>query len=445
MERRKKFNQETAVKLLSEIYPNLNFSESQYKNQLDKIKVICPIHGEFYKSFFHMVYMKQGCQKCGLAEREVNTHKFRRITHEQFLNSVINNNSNPLISFVKTKFIAMNKKVIISCSKHGDVEVLARRLYKGEQDCKFCGTERSSVTRSVSVEEFRTKVYNNEKINSLINIDYNSFRDMKSVVKCECSEHGKFETYPNTLIYGYGCPGCAHIAKGMNKSNNSGSRFVERVKSVHGDRYDLSHAVYRNARSKVIIICKDHGAFEIYPHELYKGTGCPYCSGRLLCPSDFQKQVDMVHGEGRYTCNAFEPMSITVTTTCNKCGNKWEAYHQSLRRGIGCPNCESEPTGFKPDRPGTLYNIKFTLPDGAVCYKVGITNHSVEYRLLRMEIDEDIEVEILDRIYYEVGYEAYEQEQALLRDFSSFRFNGRKFLVSGYTEIFTVNPFTYAL
>lgn len=445
MKKAPKYTQETAINLLYEIYPNLNFSDSQYKNQLDKIKVICPKHGEFYKSFFHMAYMKQGCPKCSKENRVTNTHKFRGVTHEQFIEITMENNANPLISFEKTIFSAMNKKVIITCSKHGDVEVLARRLYKGEQNCKFCGVERSSVTRSVSIEEFKMMVTNNKKISPLIHIDYNSFTSMKSRVSCECEEHGKFETYPVTLLSGCGCPSCARKTRGESKSKRVGEGFLERVKNVHGDKYDLSLAVYTGSKNKCILICKNHGPFEITPSNLYRGQGCPYCSGRLLCPTDFQKQVDMVHGEGRYTCNTFEPMSTTVTTTCNKCGNKWEAYHQSLRRGIGCPNCESEPTGFKPDRPGTLYNIKFTLPDGTICYKVGITNHSVEYRLLRMEVDEDIEVEILERVYYEVGYEAYEQEQALLRDFSSFRFNGRKFLVSGYTELFTVNPFTYAL
>lgn len=183
----------------------------------------------------------------------------------------------------------------------------------------------------------------------------------------------------------------------------------------------------------------------ITPSNFFRGQGCPYCSGRLLCPNDFQKQVDMVHGEGRYTCNTFEPMSLTITTKCNKCGNSWEAYPQSLRKGIGCPNCEITPLGFRSDKPGILYNIKFILPDQTTLYKIGITNHTPEYRLSRLEACASVECEVIDSIYYENGQEAYNQEQSLLKQYSEYRFTGDKFLSNGYTEIFTVNPFTYAL
>lgn len=48
MKRAPKYTQETTINLLYEIYPNLNFSDSQYKNRLDKIKVIAAETIEIY-------------------------------------------------------------------------------------------------------------------------------------------------------------------------------------------------------------------------------------------------------------------------------------------------------------------------------------------------------------------------------------------------------------
>ena len=36
-------------------------------------------------------------------------------------------------------------------------------------------------------------------------------------------------------------------------------------KTAHGDRYDYSLVEYKNAQTKVKIICKEHGVFEQLP------------------------------------------------------------------------------------------------------------------------------------------------------------------------------------
>lgn len=445
MKRRKKFTQETAISLLTQLYPNLDFSESQYKNQLDKIKVICPIHGEFYKSFLHMAYMNQGCPECGNKNKHGHSHKYRNITEEEFLVEVKRKLKNKNITFEKTKFIKMSANVIITCRVHGDTKVLARYLYQGKQDCKFCGAERAAVKLAYKLKDFKNSVLSNNNLLNSVTVYYDSFINRKHKVKCMCSVHGEFEASVETLVKSYGCPKCTNIIKGINNIARAEKNFYSKISEVHGDKYDLKYTKYRGSKSNVIVICKDHGAFEILPHSFMAGFGCPYCSGRLLCPTDLQNQVDMVHGARKYICNAFEPMSTTVTTNCTMCGNIWEAYPQSLRKGIGCPNCEVTTTGFRSEKPGTLYNIKFTLPDGEVCYKVGITNHSPEYRLFRMGVSTDVNYEVLDCIYYAEGAEAYAQEQLLLKQYSDYRYTGTKFLENGFTELFTVNPFTYSI
>lgn len=54
--------------------------------------------------------------------------------------------------------------------------------------------------------------------------------------------------------------------------------FIYDAKSVHGDRYDYSKVEYVNAKTKVNIICKEHGEFETTPNNHLRGKKCVKCS-----------------------------------------------------------------------------------------------------------------------------------------------------------------------
>ena len=53
--------------------------------------------------------------------------------------------------------------------------------------------------------------------------------------------------------------------------------FIARAKQVHGDKYDYSNVVYKNAFSKVKIICPEHGMFEQEANSHLRGCGCKMC------------------------------------------------------------------------------------------------------------------------------------------------------------------------
>ena len=52
-------------------------------------------------------------------------------------------------------------------------------------------------------------------------------------------------------------------------------------KEKHGDRYDYSLVVYNNNRTKLDIICSEHGIFEqTSKNHGGKGYGCPKCGAK---------------------------------------------------------------------------------------------------------------------------------------------------------------------
>lgn len=55
-------------------------------------------------------------------------------------------------------------------------------------------------------------------------------------------------------------------------------QFVDKLKSLYGDKYDYSLVDYVNTITPVVLICKRHGRFTKSPATLLRGYGCNDCS-----------------------------------------------------------------------------------------------------------------------------------------------------------------------
>lgn len=439
MRTRKKWNQETVIETLSSLYPTLDFSHSQYLNMKTKIEVSCPKHGAFLKLPPNMIYMNQGCPECGRVGTSGQAHKYKNVSQSMFIREANDKLNAPHITIHKDTYTKMSEMVDITCAIHGNSKVKAKDLFTGTRHCKACGLVKGADARRADKDAFFSLLNLPEEWS----IDLESFTGITKNVKGECTIHGKFETKAYSIVEGKGgCPRCRNIIRGKSKTDGAREGVLKKLNEVHGDTLDLSLVRYTGAKNKILLVCPDHGGFEIRPHDAMRGVGCPYCSGRLLCPTKFQSQVDMVHGAGRYTCQLTEASKNTVPTICNKCGHEWEAYRQSLRNGIGCPVCEVKPTGFDHTKPGIVYAIKFILHDDSLIYKIGITNHHVTYRIEKMEVNYKVVkfVKLLDKREFKIGGLAFKREQEIHRALAAYRYEGDKFLVSGFTELYHVNP-----
>ena len=64
----------------------------------------------------------------------------------------------------------------------------------------------------------------------------------------------------------------------MAKKSNT-EEFITKAIGIHGSIYDYSLVDYKNNKTKVNIICQDHGVFEQRPDNHLQGNGCPKCAG----------------------------------------------------------------------------------------------------------------------------------------------------------------------
>lgn len=127
----------------------------------------------------------------------------------------------------------------------------------------------------------------------------------------------------------------------------SNEKFIEKVKSVHGNKYDYSKVEYKNAKTKVCIICPEHGEFWQTPdNHINQKQGCPICryiksSSKIRKPlEEFIKKAKEIHGDKYdYSKVEYKNSKIKVCIICPEHGEFWQAPDKHILRKQGCPSC----------------------------------------------------------------------------------------------------------
>ena len=124
------------------------------------------------------------------------------------------------------------------------------------------------------------------------------------------------------------------------------NKFITKAIASHGDRFCYDKVDYRDAKTKVIIGCPDHGDFLQTPDAHVRGQGCPACgkinravSKRNTSSSQFVPTATALHN-GRYNYDQVNYTGVynKVSIVCVVHG----AFEQSPANhlaGNGCPKC----------------------------------------------------------------------------------------------------------
>ena len=153
-----------------------------------------------------------------------------------------------------------------------------------------------------------------------------------------CPEHGEFWQTPNGHLNGKNCPTCGYVKRG-DKQRHNNFLFIEQAKKVHGDKYDYSKVEYVNNHTKVCIICPEHGEFWQLPTNHLKGQGCAKCLELVDGVQSFINKAKKVHGD-KYDYSKVEYIN-TKTKVCIICpehGEFWQTPNNHLN-GKGCSEC----------------------------------------------------------------------------------------------------------
>lgn len=132
----------------------------------------------------------------------------------------------------------------------------------------------------------------------------------------------------------------------MRKKITDTASFIEASRKVHGDKYDYSKAVFVNSKTKVAIICPEHGEFLVTSgNHVHNGRGCPECGKKHSTGRTAESVLaafKKTHGDKYdYSKVCFTKMLNKVEVICPEHGSFWvtPAKHE---RGSGCPKCAGQ-------------------------------------------------------------------------------------------------------
>lgn len=235
-------------------------------------------------------------------------------------------------------------KGIIICPVHGEF-IQTPAKHKAGKGCKRCACSLINETRKIDKDEFIRR--STEKHNG--NYDYSSvdYKGLQEYVDIICPEHGVFRQRASEHMNGAGCKKCA-IEKSR-KTFNDLETIKQKIKEIHGERYDYDFSNYKGGKSTLKIKCEKHGWFDQTVSYHLRGSGCPKCAIEKNTElkrhkqEDILKRIDKIY-DGQYEIKNFEYKRIGqyVDVLCKKHNHNFRTTVGNLLHGHGCPMCGLE-------------------------------------------------------------------------------------------------------
>jgi hypothetical protein len=123
-------------------------------------------------------------------------------------------------------------------------------------------------------------------------------------------------------------------------SSLGGKKFIEKSHTIFGDKYNYSLVEYSNNRNKVKIICKKHGIFEQIPFNHLKGKGCLKCH-RQFFSDGFIYKANIIHNNiYDYSLSNYVNSKINIIIICKEHGKFSQTPNNHLS-GSKCPKCQN--------------------------------------------------------------------------------------------------------
>ena len=123
-------------------------------------------------------------------------------------------------------------------------------------------------------------------------------------------------------------------------------QFIQEARAVHGDKYDYSNVEYKNSKTKIKIICKEHGEFWQTPGSHLYGRGCPKCGDKRTIKSHELTAEEFIQRAKRIHNDKYDYSQVNYTGIYNKIkiicpihGFFEQRPNDHINNKCGCPKC----------------------------------------------------------------------------------------------------------
>lgn len=221
-----------------------DYSKVEYINAHKKVKIICPIHGQFKQKPNNHLSGK-GCYLCGVKQRIEST----KTSQEKFIEES-NKIHNYKYDYSKVNYVNSKTKVIITCPEHGDFQQSPECHLNRKQECYSCSLNK----RKLNIDDF---IIRSRKIHGY-RYSYDDTILGTSKVKIKCQKHGYFYQNPHSHLLGFGCSKCNESIGEKLLSvifEQNGIEFIPQFK-IPGNDYKFRYDFYL---PKLNVLIEFHG------------------------------------------------------------------------------------------------------------------------------------------------------------------------------------------
>lgn len=176
-------------------YPNMDILTKEIHGGKTRIKCKCKVcTHEWETNVEHLVYGKTGCPKC---------KGTLKITNDEFLTRM--KEMHPLIVPLDN-YVNNSTKISLYCTECTNVwKAKPSHLFDGH-GCPVCGAIKNGLGRTKKHDDFVDEM---KSLNANIQI-IGKYTNSQTHIKCKCLICGEtWDSKPNNLLNGYGCPICA--------------------------------------------------------------------------------------------------------------------------------------------------------------------------------------------------------------------------------------------
>lgn len=240
-----------------------SYPEENYQGTSKPMEIICNIHGAFSIHLHHHL-RGRGCYNCALEQGKA---KRKSYGEEEFSNLLREQYGDDLIPVGEYNPGAPT----IRCTIHGiTFSKPSTMLLDRGQGCPRCSGKKRMLPYEIFLE--RARAIHGGKYAYGGESTYGGFRGSVNVI---CPIHGSFTaSVKQHLDKGGKCPSCG---RGSSRSRTTFQGFVEKARTLHGERYTYVEESYTKSSDPVEIICPEHGCFTQIGGRHLLGQGCPTC------------------------------------------------------------------------------------------------------------------------------------------------------------------------
>ena len=266
--------------------------------------------------------------------------KMRKLTTEDFIEQakIIHDSK---YDYSNTNYIRGRDKIEIICRIHGYFLQKPSEHLRGN-GCPKCGIESSKEIRIKKMNQFI------DEANKIHNFDYDyseiKYNGNKIKIKIICQKHGIFLQSPNCHLSGQGCPKCG-VESRIKLQTKSNQQFIDEANKIHNFNYDYSEVKYKNAHTRVKIICQKHGIFLQSPNIHLRGQGCPKCGVESRIKLQTKSNQQFIDEASKIHNFLYSYINVKYKHSKDKIDIICKIHDNFLQRpndhlnGIGCPIC----------------------------------------------------------------------------------------------------------